>query len=167
MARKDAVKVKALIPIDARSIRRFLRVLEEGWTAHKAARVTGIKYNRWWRERNSNPHFARRWERAEAAGVTTLEDAAHRRAVKGMLKPIVSQGRIVTHVREYSDGLLKTALSARSKRYAPANPGDSTFADSFVGAAESLLFKLGDIFEKLEIAELQEGSPGMGPDFKR
>lgn len=169
MARRaeHGLRRKSLIPIDARSIRRFLRVLEDGWTPHKAARVTGIKYDRWMRERKKNSHFSRRWERAVAEGVTTLEDAAQRRAVKGVLKPIVSNGRIITHVRQYSDGLLKTALEARSKTYAPANPGDSSFEESFLGAAETLQSALTDLFAKLEVTGIQEGDPGNHPSPQR
>lgn len=163
MARKNVKRGRvAQIPIDARTIKKFLEVLEQGWTPHKAARQTGINYNRWYRERKENPHFAKRWDRAVEAGVTTLEDAAQKRAVRGVLKPMVSNGRIITYVREYSDGLLKVALSARSKRYAPASPADATFEESFLGAAETLQSKLADFFGRAGVGDIETG-----PDFQR
>lgn len=157
---------KRRLPIDAKAINKFLQIIADGWTGHKAARELGITFPRWNRERKKNPHFARRWEEAEAAGVTTLEDAAQKRAVRGVLKPVVSQGRIVTYVREYSDGLLKTALQARSKKYAASSHADANFEESFVGSAEALLLKLDDLFQKLDIKD-SERSTEVSPVIKR
>lgn len=139
---------KLILPISAKTIRSFLRVLSDGWTANRAATITGISIHRWRHERRKNKSFARRWDRAIEEGVATLEDALHQRAVKGIKKPIVSQGRVVVHVREYSDTLLKLGLSKRSKRYADASHSDNNFNESAAGAAEKLLSKLDGFFKE-------------------
>lgn len=162
----QGVGSRRVLPIDARAIKKFLEIVAAGWTTHKAANELGIGHARWSQERKRNPHFAKRWEQAEAEGITTLEDAAQKRAVRGVLKPVVSQGRIVTYVREYSDGLLKTALQARSPKYALNNRADATFEESFVGSAESLLAKLDDLFQKLDIKD-SERSTEASPVIKR
>lgn len=155
------------IPIDARTIRRFLRIVSDGWTDVKAAKVSGISLHRWKNEAKRNPHFVRRWERAKEAGVATLEDAVQKRGVKGWLEPVISQGRIVTHVRKYSDTLLKMSAQARSKTYAPASPGDTAFEDAFLGASETLQSSLADLFARLETAELPAGDPRVGSSPQR
>jgi hypothetical protein len=43
-----------------------------------------------------------------------MEAEAYRRAVKGVLKPVVQQGRVVARVRLYSDSLLALLLKAHA-----------------------------------------------------
>lgn len=157
---------KVRLQIDAKRMRKFLSILADGWTSVKASIETGISHSHWQRERKNNPSFAKRWLEAEKAGVATLEDAAHKRGVRGVLRPVVSQGRIVTFVREYSDGLLSNSLKARSEKYAPAAPGDRAFEESFVVAAETLYAKLDSLFERLEVED-STGGVEVSPNIKR
>lgn len=135
------------LPITAKSKRVFLAALAEGWTRSTAAQKSGVDKMRWLQLINKNQFFARRVERAIAAGIDALEDEAHRRAVKGVACPVVSGGRIVTYKKNYSDMLLSKALEARSKTYAKTTPGATV---NFDGAAERLLIKLNAIFSGVD-----------------
>jgi hypothetical protein len=53
------------------------------------------------------------WDDAIEAGADVLEAEAWRRAVEGVERPIVSGGKVVTTVREYSDTLLIFLLKGR------------------------------------------------------
>lgn len=57
--------------------------------------------------------FALNWNAAIEAGTDALEDSAMRRAKDGVLEPIFQGGVKVGYIRRYSDGLVKTLLSAR------------------------------------------------------
>lgn len=144
------------IPINMKTKRLFLKALAEGWSDSKSARATGISVQRWHKYKKNSPSFAKRCEEAKERGIEVLEDAATRRAVHGVLRPVVNQGRIVTFVREYSDSLLGQALKVRSKKYAVNHAAGGSFEDTYAGAAEQLQSRLSDLFDQLE-AERIEG----------
>ncbi len=144
------------LPINTKAKRAYLKALSEGWSDAKAARETGISIQRWHRYKKKYPSFVKRCEQAEEVGIKALEDAATKRAVHGVLRPIVNQGRIVTFVREYSDQLLGQALKVRSSKYAINHAAGGAFEDTYAGAAEQLQSRLSDLFDALE-AERIEG----------
>lgn len=60
--------------------------------------------------------FARSWDEIEHETTDQMECEAYRRAVKGVTKPLVSAGRRVCDVQEYSDTLLIFMLKARKPK---------------------------------------------------
>lgn len=98
----------------------FLDGLRGGWSISKSAQAAGIHertVRRWKADSIASEHaddFSLRWEEAYQCGVDTLEDAAIRRAVEGVEKPVYQGGVMVGTVTEYSDTLL--GLMLRGKR---------------------------------------------------
>ncbi|WP_156928970.1 hypothetical protein [Bradyrhizobium sp. th.b2] len=103
----------------------FLDGLRGGWSVSKSAWAAGIHERtvRRWKANSSasgqedgsyKDDFAERWALAYEAGVDKLEDAAIRRAVEGVEKPVYQGGVLVGSVTEYSDTLL--GLMLRGKR---------------------------------------------------
>ena len=108
----------------------FLKSMAQGWSVSKSAYTAGISsYTAYEWKRNSlasiredgtyADDFCVRWEQAYEDGADVLEDAAHRRAVHGVEKPVYQGGVMVGTVTEYSDTLLGLAL--RGKRPARYN----------------------------------------------
>src|SRR5690242_9434258 len=91
----------------------FLNSLAAGNTVVHASRAAGVTRATAYAQRKRSATFARAWAEAEEAGVQVMEQEAFRRAVKGLLKPVASAGKVVAHVREYSDTLLIFLLKAR------------------------------------------------------
>ena len=103
----------------------FLDGLRDGWSVRKSAWAAQIDTASVYAWRNKSEasrrddgsyvdDFALRWEQAFKDGVDVLEDAAHRRGVHGVERPVYQGGVMVGTVTEYSDTLL--ALSLRGKR---------------------------------------------------
>lgn len=103
----------------------FLDGLRGGWSVSTAAWAAGVHdrtVRRWkaaslaTKSKNGTfaDDFALRWEEAYESGVDKLEDAAIRRAVEGVEKPVYQGGVLVGSVTEYSDTLLGLVL--RGKR---------------------------------------------------
>ena len=59
--------------------------------------------------------FLRRWEDAWERGADLLEEEMWRRAREGVEKPVFYQGKVVGHVREFSDVLVLELIRARPK----------------------------------------------------
>lgn len=67
-----------------------------------------------------DPEFAEQVRAAEEAATARLEEAAMRRAVDGVDRPVYQQGKLVGHEKVYSDHLLMRLLEARDpSRYSP------------------------------------------------
>jgi hypothetical protein len=79
-----------------------------------ATKQIGVLYHFPYHWQRTDPEFAKEW--AEARNVVTmkLEDAAFRRGVNGVLKPIYQRGILVGMERHFSDALLTTLLRARN-----------------------------------------------------
>jgi hypothetical protein len=58
----------------------------------------------------SDPGYAERFKEAVEAGIDLLEEEAIRRARDGVLRPVFYKGKVIGHVREYSDQLLMLLL---------------------------------------------------------
>jgi hypothetical protein len=78
----------------------------------RAARAAGVGRRtvyEWLLDRR----FKELYDEAHEDALDQLEDEARRRAVDGVLEPVVSGGKHVTDVRKYSDTLLITLLKAK------------------------------------------------------
>lgn len=92
---------------------RFLAALEETKLVTEACKVAGVGRSTVYDARREDPVFAAQWEELEASLIERMEAEAYRRAVDGVTKPLVSAGKYVTDVQEFSDGLLMFLLRAR------------------------------------------------------
>jgi hypothetical protein len=91
----------------------FLEAFESEGMVSKACQVIGVSRQAVYAERQRNEEFAVAWADVEERVVETMEREAYRRAVEGTTKPLVSAGKHVTDVTEYSDSLLQFLLKAR------------------------------------------------------
>ncbi len=66
-----------------------------------------------YRNRQEDEDFALAWADIEERSTERMEREAYRRAVEGVDKPMVSAGKMVTTVKEYSDTLLIFMLKSR------------------------------------------------------
>ncbi|HRW52646.1 MAG TPA: hypothetical protein P5081_07145, partial [Phycisphaerae bacterium] len=83
-----------------------------------ACREAGISATTLKNWRRADPEFAEALEVSRAEAAELLEMEAHRRAVKGVKEPVYHQGKVVGHVRKYSDALLTTLLKgANPEKY--------------------------------------------------
>jgi len=120
----------------------FLRALAETGNVTAAVDISGTSRSRVYELRKADPSFALAWEEAEETAADALEAEARRRAVAGVLEPMVSGGRIVRDddgqpiaVRRYSDNLLLALLRAhrpprREKAVRFQLPGLQSAADA-------------------------------------
>lgn len=91
----------------------FLEALAKGYSVSAAASGAGFSRATVYQRRKDNASFAERWDDAYEAGSDVLEDEARRRAVEGTDRPVYQNGKLVGHVREYSDVMLVLMLKAR------------------------------------------------------
>lgn len=87
-------------------------MLAETCNVSEAARAAGIGRQTAYDWREADESFAAAWIEAEQAAADALEREAWRRGVDGIDKPIVYQGKITDHCREYSDRMLELLLKA-------------------------------------------------------
>lgn len=71
----------------------FCAALAETCNVGKACAAVGISRMTAYTWRKDMPDFADAWDEAMAAGVTALEDEAHRRAFEGVDDPLTHQGQ--------------------------------------------------------------------------
>jgi hypothetical protein len=97
----------------------FLRALAETGNVTAAIEIAGTSRTRVYDLRRAEPFFAAAWDEAEETAADGLEAEARRRAVVGVLEPVVSAGKVVRDddgqpiaVRRYSDNLLLALLKA-------------------------------------------------------
>ena len=79
----------------------------------RSAAVAGINRRTVTTWRTDDPKFRDIYEAALEEALDRLEEEARRRAVDGVLEPVVSAGALVAHVRKYSDTLLITLLKGK------------------------------------------------------
>ncbi len=100
----------------------FLNGIRAGWSISRSAwnadlhPTTVYAWKRVSLASEGKDDFAERWAAAHEAGVDVLEDEVHRRAVKGVEKPVYQGGILVGAVTEYSDSLLSFALRGKNPK---------------------------------------------------
>jgi hypothetical protein len=75
--------------------------------------LMGISRQTAYAERQRNEDFAVAWADIEEETTEAMEREAYRRAVEGVTTPMVSAGKHVTDVQNYSDRLLEFMLKSR------------------------------------------------------
>lgn len=97
---------------------QFLDALGETANVSKAAAVTGISRQRFYRLRDADDTFAQAWDAAFEQGVDALEEEALRRAIEGEVNKVYYGGKEIGATRKLSDSLLMFLLKAlRPERY--------------------------------------------------
>lgn len=81
-----------------------------------SARAAGMQPSTFYRLRDRDPDFAEAWDDAEEEAYDALITAARQRAIHGVEKPMVSAGKLVCRVQEYSDGLMSKLLDKTAPR---------------------------------------------------
>lgn len=81
----------------------FCAALAETCQVGKAAAAVGISRYTAYVWRKDDPEFAERWDDAMKAGLLTLEDEMHRRAVDGVAEPVLHQGQPTYLTEHYTD----------------------------------------------------------------
>jgi hypothetical protein len=116
--------------ITKRKRREFLSTLSEGSFIGRACEAIGVTRQAVWKLQRADPEFARQVEVARSVGASVLEDEAMRRGLQGVEKPIFQGGKLVGHVREYSDTLLLALLRAHlPEKYTERSKTELTGAD--------------------------------------
>lgn len=92
---------------------RFIEAFREHKLITPACEAVGVGRTTVYDARRNDEEFAAKWAEVETEMVEAMEREAYRRAVEGVRKPLVSAGKHVTDVVEYSDGLLQFLLKAR------------------------------------------------------
>jgi predicted transcriptional regulator len=90
-----------------------LKLLSEGYSPRRVAEILKVSRAALYKWRNEDEEFGRVWVEAAEEGIDRLEDEARRRAVEGVDKSVYYRGKLVGHIRKYSDGLLILLLKAR------------------------------------------------------
>lgn len=97
----------------SRKMRIFVRTLAATGIISRAAARAGWTTSYAYKLRKDDAEFAAAWDNALEYSTDSVEMEARRRAVEGTMKPVYQQGKLVGHVREYSDSLLTTLLKAK------------------------------------------------------
>lgn len=92
---------------------KFLAAFRDTGLVTEACEVAKVGRSTVYQERQRNEDFALAWADIELETTEAMEREAFRRGVEGVEKPMVSAGKLVTTVREYSDTLLIFMLKAR------------------------------------------------------
>lgn len=97
---------------------KFLTALASTGNVSMAAKKAAVTRQGAYARRAADPEFAARWQDAMDQAADWLEAEARRRAVTGVRRPVYQNGKLVGHVKEYSDALLTLLLkAARPDRY--------------------------------------------------
>lgn len=83
------------------------------WALRAAKLDRGYAYER----RGSDQEFGLAWDDARKQGLEVLKDEAWRRAHEGVLEPKFHAGKVVGHVRHYSDSLLMFLIKQSDPTY--------------------------------------------------
>ncbi len=95
----------------------FLTAFAEYANVTHAAAKAGVDRSAVYLWRHSDPSFAERFSTASEEADDVLRMEAYRRAVIGDLEPVVSGGKVVTHIRKRSDTLLILLMRARMPEF--------------------------------------------------
>jgi len=96
----------------------FLRIVaENGGNVTRAAKLIGVAPVTLYDHRQKNGRFAAAWDEAVKRGTDVLIQEAMRRAVNGVVEPVYQGGKLVGHVRRYSDSLLMFLVKGRRPEF--------------------------------------------------
>lgn len=122
-AEKPHTRIKTL-KTPQRALNAFLAALSEGYSIRAASERAGFDRSVAYAIRGRNEKFRLAWDCALEDGTDVIEDEALRRAVAGVLEPVVAQGRLAKNedgsiltVRKFSDSILLALLKARRDKF--------------------------------------------------
>lgn len=95
----------------------FLSALAKAFSVTAAAALAGCHRQRFYELRDQDDDFRAAWEDAYEQGADVVRDEIRRRAVEGWEEPVFQQGKLVGHVRKYSDRLLELEAKRRDPAY--------------------------------------------------
>lgn len=97
----------------------FLDNLRKTGNVSESARFVDLSRSRAYELRREDEDFREAWDDAEAEAADVLEREAWRRATEGWEEPVYQGGKLVGHVRKYSDAMLALLLRGhKPNRYA-------------------------------------------------
>lgn len=91
----------------------FITALRKRSSVIHAAEGAGLSASWCYAERKRDEEFAKAWDEAIIFTTEKLEDSLYERAVEGIREPVHQGGRLVGHVRRYSDQAAIFLLKAR------------------------------------------------------
>lgn len=91
---------------------RICQTLSETGERYKSCMAHGFSYHTVLGHRSSKKEWQAMWDTAVEMFRDNLEAEAFRRAFTGVDEPVYYQGRVVGHIRKYSDRLLEQRLRA-------------------------------------------------------
>jgi hypothetical protein len=100
----------------------FCAALAETCNVGKAAGAVGISRYTAYKWRQDDPDFASRWDEAMRAGLLTLEDEMHRRAIEGVAEPVLHQGQPTYLTEHYKDNEGKDQVRVRRDEHGQPIP---------------------------------------------
>lgn len=96
----------------------FIATLADTGNVSAAAQAAGVGRRTVYEHYDKEPDLKAAWDEAVDVAADGMEEEAHRRAVKGTLRPVYQGGKKVGSIREYSDTLLIFMLKgARPEKY--------------------------------------------------
>ena len=98
--------------------KKFFDALRETGNVSEAAKMAGHPRQNCYLWRDKDPDFKAKWDEAMDQAVDALEREARRRAQEGVEEPVYHLGKVVGHIRKYSDTLLIFLLKGhRPQKY--------------------------------------------------
>lgn len=91
----------------------FLSAYSDGLSIQDACLKAGIGRTTFYTWKENDMRFRSAFSDAMERSVDVMEEEAKRRAVRGVLKPVYYNGKIVGSIREYSDTLLIFLMKGR------------------------------------------------------
>lgn len=102
---------------DAKRKKRYAEVLAQCGNRGEACAAIGVHVLTVSQHETRDPEFHAMCEEARALYRGVIEKEIHRRAVKGVLKPVYWKGAVAGRIREYSDRLLIALAKRHIKEY--------------------------------------------------
>lgn len=96
---------------------RFLGALAASGLICRAAELSGASYESLLRVRKADEEFEAEVQTALALYGESLQVEAHRRGVDGVEEPVYYKGKVVGHIKRYSDRMLELCLKAKVPQF--------------------------------------------------
>lgn len=121
---------------------RFLNSIRATDSVVHACQAAQVEKATAFRHRAKDPEFAEAWREAHDDAKVLMETEVRRRALHGWEEPVFYRGKVVGHVRKYSDTLAMFWLRANlpgKYRETPAGPADGGLALAAGGSPVTVL----------------------------